>query len=258
MGFKVDTLALVMLGNPKALSICSAAQTLNRVSFFTNQFVLFHIVAKTGESGHRQAAIYRPPLPPPPPGSTEINKKLLLKEWHRFWCFRFLQLQSVHLFSRTNSSCSILWQKQVKVDTDGPLEAAHSTPQPMPGSTEINKKLLLKEWNRFLCFRFPPFQSVFCSPKLHNLFDCIGLYNTRGTTSTKYTGSEAPIIHIMDGKNGWQMNVKHWIVSKPHTSWIHIIRCSQKLHNNFDFISLYNTRGTTSTKYTGSGPQLSI
>ena len=51
MGFKVDTLALVMLGNPKALSICSAAQTLNRVSFFTNQFVLFHIVAKTGESG---------------------------------------------------------------------------------------------------------------------------------------------------------------------------------------------------------------
>ena len=56
MGFKVDTLALVMLGNPKALSICSAAQTLNRVSFFTNQFVLFHIVAKTGESGHGRAA----------------------------------------------------------------------------------------------------------------------------------------------------------------------------------------------------------
>ena len=55
------------------------------------------------------------------------------------------------------------------------------------------------------------------SQKLHNHFDFIGLYNTRGTTSNQVYWKRAPIIHIMDGKNGWQMNVTHGIVCKPKT-----------------------------------------
>ena len=82
--------------------------------------------------------------------------------------------------------------------------------------------------------------------KLHNHFDFIGLYNTRGTTATKYTGSGAPIIHIMDGKNGWQMNVTHGIVCKPWKDQNYTIILT---------LSAYTIQGGlhTATKYTGSG-----
>ena len=59
-------------------------------SFFTNQFALFHIMAKTGKSGHGRAARgrclqrRRKRL-----AQLRSSKKQLLKEWHRYWCFRF-------------------------------------------------------------------------------------------------------------------------------------------------------------------------
>ena len=64
MGFKVDILALDMLDSSTTIYLGSNRL---RVSFFTNQFVLFHIVAKTGESGrtghHRHTMVSLAILP---------------------------------------------------------------------------------------------------------------------------------------------------------------------------------------------------